>query len=47
MEEVILSNSWICIGSNVTSTLFDGIMEFPTSMRTSPTFSVTGELECI
>ena len=34
--------NWICLGSNVTSTVFDGIMEFPTSMRTSPTFSVTG-----
>ena len=36
------TQNWICIGSNVTSTIFDGIMEFPTSMRTSPTFSVTG-----
>ncbi len=34
--------NWVCLGRNVKSTVFDGIMDFPTSMRTSPTFSVTG-----
>lgn len=33
---------WVCLGSNVTSTLFDGIINFPCAMRTYPTFSVTG-----
>lgn len=36
------SYNWICIGSNVTSTTFDGVMHFPTTMRVDPTLSTVG-----
>ena len=36
------SYNWICIGSNVTSTTFDGVMHFPTTMRIDPVLSTVG-----